>query len=156
MHTSPNIKKASKLMSTKEKKKRATTYQVGFSKFQWLTWHLGHNAKGQLKINYMLTKLFAQKVDSNFREMKINCFILAWINISYFKNTWNFVWLPKNIWFFFIFLMFLVFVQIRKKKNLSHIASYHYYPLVKTHLYQGYFKTRNKTKMMNITHSLSS
>jgi hypothetical protein len=34
MHTSPNIKKASKLMSTKEKKKRATTYQVGFSKFQ--------------------------------------------------------------------------------------------------------------------------
>jgi hypothetical protein len=31
---------------------------------------LGHNAKGQLTISYMLAKLFSQKVDSNFREMK--------------------------------------------------------------------------------------
>jgi hypothetical protein len=31
---------------------------------------LGHNAKRQLTISYMLSKLFAQKVDSNFREMK--------------------------------------------------------------------------------------
>jgi hypothetical protein len=38
---------------------------------------LGHNAKGQLTNNYMLAKLFAQKVDSNFREMKNNCLILA-------------------------------------------------------------------------------
>jgi hypothetical protein len=38
---------------------------------------LGHNAKGQLTISYMLAKLFAQKVDSTFREMKINCLIWA-------------------------------------------------------------------------------
>jgi hypothetical protein len=31
---------------------------------------LGHNAKGQLTISYMPAKLFVQKVDSNFREMK--------------------------------------------------------------------------------------
>jgi hypothetical protein len=31
---------------------------------------LGHNAKGQLTISYMLAKLFSQKVDSNFRKMK--------------------------------------------------------------------------------------
>jgi hypothetical protein len=102
-------------------------------------WHLGHNAKGQLTISYMLAKSFVQKVDSNFREMKTNYLILAWINISCFKNTWNFVLLRKNIWFFLIFSMLLVFVQIRKFYFLSHIASYHYYPLVKTHLYQGYF-----------------
>jgi len=34
----------------------------------------GHNAKGQLTI---LANLFTQKVDSNSREMKINCLILA-------------------------------------------------------------------------------
>jgi hypothetical protein len=33
MHTSPDIKKGFKI-HVKEKKKRATTYQVGFSKFQ--------------------------------------------------------------------------------------------------------------------------
>jgi hypothetical protein len=87
----------------------------------------------------MLAKSFAQKIDSNFREMKINCLILAWINISCFKTTWNFVLLRKNIWFFLIFLMILVFVQIRNLFILSHIASYHYYRLVKIHLYQGYF-----------------
>jgi hypothetical protein len=38
---------------------------------------LGRNAKGQLTISYMLAKLFAQKVDSNLREMKNNCLILA-------------------------------------------------------------------------------
>jgi len=38
---------------------------------------LGRNAKGQLTISYMLAKLFAQKVGSNFREMEINCLILA-------------------------------------------------------------------------------
>jgi hypothetical protein len=95
---------------------------------------LGHNAKGQLTISYMLAKLFAQKVDSNFREMKNNCLILAWINISCFKNNWNFFLLRKNIWFFLIFSM-----QKKKIYFLLHIASYHYYPLVKTHLYQGYF-----------------
>jgi len=31
---------------------------------------LGRNAKGQLTLSYMLAKLFPQKVDSNFREMK--------------------------------------------------------------------------------------
>jgi hypothetical protein len=33
---------------------------------------LGRNAKGQLTISSMLAKLFAQKVDSNLREMKNN------------------------------------------------------------------------------------
>jgi len=38
---------------------------------------LGRNAKGQLTISYMLARLFAQKVDSDSREMKINCLISA-------------------------------------------------------------------------------
>jgi hypothetical protein len=38
---------------------------------------LGHNAKGQLTISYMLAKLFARKVDSNLREMKNNCLIIG-------------------------------------------------------------------------------
>jgi hypothetical protein len=62
----------------------------------------------------MLVKLFAQKVGLNPREMKINCLILAWINISCFKNTWNFFLLHKNIWFFLICPMLLILVQIRK------------------------------------------
>jgi hypothetical protein len=87
----------------------------------------------------MLAKLFAQKVDSNLREMKNNCLILAWINISSFKNNWNFVLLRKNIWLFLIFPMLLVLVQKRRIYFLLRITSYHYYPLVQTHLYQGYF-----------------
>ncbi len=87
----------------------------------------------------MLAKLFVQKVDLNSREMKVNCLILAWINISCFKNTWNFFLLCKRIWFFLIFSMLLVLVQIRKIYFLLHIASYHYYPLAKSHLYQRYF-----------------
>jgi hypothetical protein len=38
---------------------------------------LGCNAKQPLTISYMLAKLFAQKVDSNSGEMKINYLILA-------------------------------------------------------------------------------
>jgi len=38
---------------------------------------LGRNAKGQLTISSMLAKLFAQKVDSNLREMKNNYLISA-------------------------------------------------------------------------------
>ncbi len=40
---------------------------------------------------------------------------------------------------FFIFSIFLVLVQIRIIYCMLHIASYHRYPLVKIHLYQGYF-----------------
>jgi hypothetical protein len=87
----------------------------------------------------MLAKLFAQKVNLNSREMKINCLILACINISCFKNTWNFFLLRKNIWFFLLLSMLLILVQIRKTYFLLHIASYQYYALVKTHLYQRYF-----------------
>ncbi len=106
MHTSPNIKGIQNSSQKKENKKRPTTYQVGFSKFQPFTWHLRHNAKGQSIISYILAKLFAQKVDSNSRKMKMNCLILAWINISCFKNTWNFFLLHKNIWFFLFFSCF--------------------------------------------------
>jgi hypothetical protein len=42
---------------------------------------LGRNAKGQLTISSTLAKLFAQKVYSDFREMKKKCLLLACINI---------------------------------------------------------------------------
>ncbi len=100
---------------------------------------LGCNAKGQLTISYMLAKLFTQKVDSNFREMKNKCLILARINISGFKNNWNFFLLRKNIWLFLIFSILWVLVQKKRIYFLLHITSYQYYPLVKTHLYEGYF-----------------
>ncbi len=35
--------------------------------------------------------------------------------------------------------MFLVLVQIKKIYCMLHIASYHFYPFVKLHLYQSYF-----------------
>ncbi len=35
-------------------------------------------------------------------------------------------------------LFFLVFVQINKIYYMFHIASYHYYPLIEIHSYQGY------------------
>jgi hypothetical protein len=47
--------------------------------------------------------------------------------------------LRNNISLFLMFSMLLVLVQIRRIFFLLHITSYHYYPLVKTHLYQGYF-----------------
>jgi hypothetical protein len=72
---------------------------------------LRHNANGQLTFSYMLAWLLAQKVDLNLREMKINCLILAWINICCFKNNWNCFLLRKNIWLFLIFSMLLVLVQ---------------------------------------------
>jgi hypothetical protein len=110
VHPRPHIKRPSKPISNKKNEKTTTTYQLGFSKFQPFSWHPGCNVEGEPAISYMLAKSFAQKVYSIFREMKINCLILAWINISCFKNTWNFVLLRKNIWFFLIFSMLLVFM----------------------------------------------
>jgi hypothetical protein len=80
-----------------------------------------------------------KKLIQNLREMKNNCLILAWINIFGFKNNWNLFLLHKNIWLFLIFAMLLVLVQKKEIYFLLHIISYHYYPLVQTHLYQGYF-----------------
>jgi hypothetical protein len=87
----------------------------------------------------MLAKLFAQKVDPKFKRNEKNCLILAWINVSGFKSNWNFFLLRKNIWLFLIIPMLLVLVQKRRIYFFLHIASYHYHPLVQTHLYQGYF-----------------
>jgi hypothetical protein len=46
--------------------------------------------------------------------------------------------LCKSIWLFLIFPMLLVLVQKRTIFFFLYIASYHYYPLAQTHLYQGY------------------
>jgi hypothetical protein len=54
-----------------------------------------------------------------------------------FLQEWISVWCLDN----FGKKFFLVFMQKRKNYCLLHIASYHYYPLIKIHLYQGYFNT---------------
>jgi hypothetical protein len=75
----PPHKKGFKTHLKQKKKKRKKSLQPTKLDFQNSNHlhDLGHNAKGQLTISYMLAKLFAQKVDSNFREMKNNCLILA-------------------------------------------------------------------------------
>jgi hypothetical protein len=75
--------------------------------------------------------LFAQKVDSNFREIKNNCLILAWINISglrtigifscfastfdfpYFSNAFSFG--AKKEDFFFVTHRIISFLPILSK-----------------------------------------
>jgi len=64
-------------LKQKKTRKDPQPTKLDFQNSNHLHDDLGHNAKGQLTISYMLPKLFAQKVDSNFREMKNNCLILA-------------------------------------------------------------------------------
>jgi len=139
MHSIPNIKRASKLISNKTKEGKTGNLPSWIFKIPTIYMTSGAQCKGKSTISYILAKSFGQKVDSNSREMKINCLIFPWINISCFKNTWNLFLLRNNIFIFLIFSMLLVLVQIRKICFFSHVTSYHYYPLVKTHLYQGYF-----------------
>jgi hypothetical protein len=133
MHTSLNIKKISKLMSNKRKKEKTHNLPSWIFKIQPFTWHLRHNAKGQLIISYMLAKSFAHKIDSNFREMKINYFILAWINIFLFYKHLEFCLAPQEYLIFSFFFDAFSFLANKDLFFWSHIASYHYYPLVKTH-----------------------
>jgi len=77
MHTSPHIKKASKLISKKRKQEKTCNLPSWIFKIPTIYMTSGRNAKGQSTISYMLVKLFAQKVGLNPREMKINCLILA-------------------------------------------------------------------------------
>jgi hypothetical protein len=97
MHPSPHIKRASKLILNKRKPEKTLNLPSWIFKNSNHLHDLRRNAKGQLTISYMLAKLFAQKVDSNLREMKNKCLILACINISGSKNNWNLFLLRKNI-----------------------------------------------------------
>ncbi len=63
-------------------------------------------------------------------------FIYEWINVSRVKSTWKTFLLFKDICSFLVFSMFLILMQIIKKMcYMLHIASYHYYPLVKINFY---------------------
>ncbi len=62
-------KKAFRTHLKQKKDKKPTAYQLGFSKLQPFTWHLGRNVEGLLAISCMLAKSFAQKLYSNSRKM---------------------------------------------------------------------------------------
>jgi hypothetical protein len=59
--------------------------------------------------------------------------------MSFISKTFNFFLIPQGYFYIFCFLILLVLGQRRKIYCILHISFYHYYPLARIHLYQGYF-----------------
>jgi len=113
-------------------KKIQTIFLFSYTKL----WHLKNKL---LKFNGLEFKSIKSKFNSSCIAMLFTFQFHRKALVSLASRTLHLFFLFHTDLLLLLFPMLLILMQIRKIYYMLHIASHHYYPLAKIHLYQNYF-----------------